>query len=93
MCPTVNNLQPVQISVLIPTRERPQQLDACIKSVLASDHKSFEVIVMDQSSEPYAGLTDPRLRVYHSRARGKSAALNAGIAHASGRLFAFTDDD
>jgi hypothetical protein len=41
--------KPVQISVLIPTRERPQQLDTCVKSVLAGGHKSFEVIVIDQS--------------------------------------------
>jgi glycosyltransferase involved in cell wall biosynthesis len=85
--------QPVQISVLIPTRERPQQLDACVKSVLASDHKSFEVIVIDQSSEPYTCIQDPRLHVHHSPPRGKSAALNAAMERASGQLFAFTDDD
>jgi glycosyltransferase involved in cell wall biosynthesis len=84
---------PVQISVLIPTRERPQQLDACIKSVLASDHKSFEVIVIDQSPEPYTRIRDPRLHVHPSPARGKSAALNAAMERASGHLFAFTDDD
>jgi glycosyltransferase involved in cell wall biosynthesis len=85
--------KPVQISVLIPTRERPQQLDACVKSVLASDHKSFEVIVIDQSPEPYALIRDPRLHVHHSPARGKSAALNVAMELASGHLFAFTDDD
>jgi glycosyltransferase involved in cell wall biosynthesis len=85
--------KPVQISVLIPTRERPQQLDACVKSVLASDHKSFEVIVIDQSPEPYALIRDPRLHIYHSAARGKSAALNVAMELASGHLFAFTDDD
>jgi glycosyltransferase involved in cell wall biosynthesis len=83
----------VQISVLIPTRERPQQLDACIKSVLANDHKSFEVIVIDQSPEPYALIRDPRLRIHHSAARGKSAALNMAMEVALGNLFAFTDDD
>lgn len=84
---------PVQISVLIPTKERPQQLEACVKSVLANDHKSFEVIVIDQSAEPYTGIRDPRLHVHHSAVRGKSAALNAAMERASGQLFAFTDDD
>ena len=83
----------VNISVLIPTKERPQQLDACIKSVLASDHESFEVIVIDQSPEPYALIRDPRLHIHHSSVRGKSAALNVAIELASGHLFAFTDDD
>lgn len=85
--------QPVQISVLLPTRERPQQLDACIRSILVSDHDAFELIVIDQSSEPYMGIQDPRLRVYHCPPRGKSAALNMAMARASGCLFAFTDDD
>ena len=85
--------KPVEISVLIATRERPEQLDACLKSVLASDHKSFEVIVIDQSPEPYALIRDPRLHVHHSPTRGKSAALNAAMKCASGHLFAFTDDD
>lgn len=85
--------KPVQISVLIATRERPQQLDACVRSVLASDHKSFEVIVIDQSPEPYTRIRDPRLHVHHSPTRGKSRALNAATERASGQLFAFTDDD
>lgn len=85
--------KPVQISVLIPTRERPQQLDACLRSVLASDHKSFEVIVIDQSPVAYSGIRDPRLHVHHSPSRGKSTALNVAMQLASGQLFAFTDDD
>jgi glycosyltransferase involved in cell wall biosynthesis len=85
--------RPPLISVLISTRERPQQLDACVKSVLANDHKSFEIIVIDQSAEPYTGVQDPRLHIHHSRTCGKSVALNAAIERASGGLFAFTDDD
>jgi glycosyltransferase involved in cell wall biosynthesis len=84
---------PVQISVLIPTRQRPQQIEACVKSVLASNHNSFEVIVIDQSPEPSFSIQDPRLRVYQGQTQGKSAALNAAMKCASGGLFAFTDDD
>src|SRR5262245_35429116 len=83
----------VQISVLIATRGRPEQLEACLNSVLASDHKSFEVIVIDQSAEPYSGIRNSRLHVFHSPTRGKCTALNTAIDRASGALFAFTDDD
>jgi hypothetical protein len=41
--------KPVQISILIPSRERPRQLDTCVKSVPAVSHKSFVVIITDQS--------------------------------------------
>ena len=85
--------KPVQISVLIPTRERPQQLDACVKSVLASDHKSFEVIVIDQSPGALRAYPGPSLAHSSQPARGKSAALNVAMELASGHLFAFTDDD
>jgi GT2 family glycosyltransferase len=85
--------KPVQVSVLIATKERPQQLDACLKSVLASNHTSFEVRVIDQSPEPSTGIRDSRLCVHQSRTRGKSAALNEAMEFASGHLFAFTDDD
>lgn len=55
--------KPVQISVMIPTK-RPQQLDAYVKGMLASDHKSFEVIVVDESPEPYALILHPRLHIH-----------------------------
>jgi glycosyltransferase involved in cell wall biosynthesis len=85
--------QSVQISVLVPTRDRPDQIDACVRSILASDHASFEVIVIDQSPAPSIDISDSRLRVVRVQSRGKSAALNEAMKQASGPLFAFTDDD
>src|SRR6185436_19207953 len=83
----------VDVSVLVPTKERPELLHACIRSILASDHPSFEVLIIDQSKEPYSGTHDPRVDVRHSQARGKSAALNEALGRAKGRFLAFTDDD
>jgi glycosyltransferase involved in cell wall biosynthesis len=82
-----------RITVIIATRSRPASLRRCVDSILLSDHDSFDVIVVDQSDEPATLADDPRLEYHHSSTRGKSAALNVGIAAATGELCAFTDDD
>ena len=61
--------------------------------MLASDHPSFEVIVADQSAVASELEPDPRLVHLHLESKGKSSALNAGIAAATAPVIAFTDDD
>jgi glycosyltransferase involved in cell wall biosynthesis len=73
--------------------DRPEMLRRCLESILANDHPGFEVICIDQSAQTFDAIQDPRLAVICSSASGKSAALNEGMSHASGRYFAFTDDD
>ena len=68
-------------------------LRRCVRSILSSDHPSFEVVVADQSPEPADLGDDPRVRHLHLGSRGKSAALNEGVAAAAAPLLAFTDDD
>ena len=57
----------------------------CLASVLACEHDSFEVIVVDQS-DPASPVPHDR-RVVHlpTDTRGKSAALNLGMAAAARR--------
>lgn len=81
------------ISVLIPSRERPGDLRRCIDSLLACDHPSFEVVVIEQGATLTDLPLDPRLRHVLSNSTGKSAALNEGIRIAQGDILAFTDDD
>ncbi len=81
------------VSVVVATRGRPEMLRRCVGSILRSDHPSFEVIIADQSPEPADLGSDARVRHLHLTSRGKSAALNEGIAAAAAPLLAFTDDD
>ena len=82
----------VAISVLLPTRDRPADLDRCVGSLVATTHERFEVVIIDQNAVP-STFDDPRVRVLRSTARGKSAALNEGAAVATGSILAFVDDD
>jgi glycosyltransferase involved in cell wall biosynthesis len=86
------------VSVVVATRERPDALDQCLGSLQASEHDSFEVIVVDQSTDEASAqvverLGDARVRYMQQPGTGASRARNAGIAAARGAIIAFTDDD
>ncbi|HEX5505872.1 MAG TPA: glycosyltransferase [Thermomicrobiales bacterium] len=89
------------MSVVIATRDRPDQLDACLRALLAVEHPAYEVVVVDNAprtdgtrallDRAYAG--EPRLRYAREDRPGLSWARNRGIREARGEVIAFTDDD
>ncbi|NNJ09814.1 glycosyltransferase family 2 protein [Chloroflexales bacterium ZM16-3] len=89
----------MQISVVIPTYQRPQTVGQTVRSIFAGDYENFEVIVVDQSKDDasrvaLAGfMADPRFRYIKTPRLGASAARNLGIAAGKGEVIAFTDDD
>jgi GT2 family glycosyltransferase len=88
-----------RISVVIGTRDRPDDVRRCVRSVLASDHPDFEVFVVDNAPttsatrDVVAAFADPRLHYVLEARPGVSRARNAGLALASGAVVAFVDDD
>jgi glycosyltransferase involved in cell wall biosynthesis len=98
MTPTGSGSGP-EVSVIVPTHDRVDLLPFAVASVLRQVDVDLELIVVDDGSvdgtAAYLGtLTDPRVVVIrHGPARGVSAARNAGIARARGRVVAFLDDD
>ena len=91
----------IECSVVIPTRDRPVQLEHCLGAVAAQTmpRRLFEVVVVDDGSrEPVAprlAAWRDRLTIRHARTAGggPSTARRAGTAIAGGRWLAFTDDD
>ncbi len=85
-----------RLSVILPTHNRPQLLREAIDSVRAQTHADWELIVVDDASEPPVphDLGDSRIRVVrHDAALGGAAAKNTGVHHALGNVLAFLDDD
>lgn len=86
-----------QVSVVIPTRDRPELVARAVATALAQEGVALEVIVVDDGSVPPASppqLGDPRVRVLrHARSLGVAAARNAGIGAARSEWVAFLDDD
>jgi len=89
-------------SIVIPTRDRPDQLERCLRSLtrLETPRAGFEVIVVDDGSDPPVAPVVERFEseldvvcVRQAESRGPAAARNSGAARARGMLLAFTDDD
>lgn len=92
---------PPFLSIIIPTRNRPLQLAACLEALAEQNYPRdrFEVIVVDDGSRsPLDAVADPfhfpiQLTLLRQTNAGPSRARNNGAARARGDLLAFTDDD
>jgi len=88
-----------EISVVIPTRARPQLLSRAIKSVLAQTMQRFEIVVVldgqDSVTEKVVGqFADPRITLLSlGGIVGGAEARNLGVLKARGRYIALLDDD
>jgi glycosyltransferase involved in cell wall biosynthesis len=93
------NVPRPDVTVVIPTRDRLSTLPATLAGVWRQCNVCFEVVLVDDGSEPdvaadYERLRSERLRVLRNATpRGPAAARNAGIAAARGHWIAFLDDD
>ncbi len=91
---------PPTASVLIPAHNEESVIVQTVTSVLASDLKNLQVIVIDDGSTDKTGALldehfgkDPRVHIIHQINRGKPAALSAGIAHADTEILVTIDAD
>jgi glucosyl-dolichyl phosphate glucuronosyltransferase len=94
----------MRISVILCTHNRSRSLGKALESLAALKmpaSEEWDVIVVDNNSaDPTRSVVeefcrrDPlHFRYLFEPRQGKSHALNAGIAHASADILAFTDDD
>jgi glycosyltransferase involved in cell wall biosynthesis len=83
------------VSIVIPTRDRPQLLARAVASALAQTTVELEVLVVDDGSvEPVRLPDDRRLRLLRQeRPRGPCAARNLAMTAARARWVTFLDDD
>jgi GT2 family glycosyltransferase len=90
------------VSVVVPTRARPQFLHNCLESLLALDYPRdrYEIIVVEDGTEEGEPVTEEfrkrspvpvhYKRIPHS---GAATSRNVGLAMATGEIVAFIDDD
>ena len=90
-----------EITVLIATRNRPESLERTIRSVLASLHPSFTIVVVDNAPDDTATQDllqarfggDNRIRWTVEPMKGLARAHNTGLRMVTSPLVAITDDD
>ena len=93
------------VSILVPARNEEKNIIRCIKSLLAQDYPSFEVLVLDdQSSDGTLAMLN-RMAVSHPGLKvlpgslppedrsGKNWACSQLVCQAQGDLLFFTDAD
>jgi teichuronic acid biosynthesis glycosyltransferase TuaG len=92
-----------EVTVILSTQGKRSTLASALRSALAQDFASYEIVIVDDSAP--AGewrnrpdlvelLSSPRVRIvpFH-QSRGCAAPKNAGLAAARGRWVCYLDDD
>lgn len=83
----------MQASVVVPTRDRPRQLRACLDALAAQDAQfEYEIVVVDDSPQPMAP-PGGAARLVATGGAGPAAARNAGVDAATGSFVCLIDDD
>lgn len=90
----------MHFSVVMPTYRRGRQICAALESVLAQSDQDYELVVVDDHSEPPTMELVPELcgrenvhYIYLESNLGVSAARNVALREARGEYVAFIDDD
>jgi glycosyltransferase involved in cell wall biosynthesis len=87
------------ISVVVPTRDRPEPLRCCLAALADQTVADrLEVVVVDDGSLAYAAVAaavaeHSNARLIRQRGRGPASARNTGVASARAGFICFTDDD
>lgn len=89
------------LSVLIVTKDRPTELQACLRSVLAQVPLPLEVVIIDQSRGPgrtriaelFQSSGVPFHYAHEPTLSGLTQARNRAAALTSGTILLFLDDD
>ncbi|HTM46324.1 MAG TPA: glycosyltransferase [Polyangiaceae bacterium] len=88
------------VTVLVPAFNEGKIIATTLRSLLASEYKNLEIVVIDDgSSDDTAQVVAamaaefPSIRLLQQKNGGKSAAANNGLAHASGDIVVAVDAD
>jgi glycosyltransferase involved in cell wall biosynthesis len=87
-----------KVSIIVPTRNRRDWLRQALRSAREQTWPDKELVVVDEASTDdtlamLASEFPETIVINHEKARGPSAARNAGVAAASGDWILFLDDD
>ena len=90
----------VNISVIVPVFNTEAYLQRCIESILSSEFKEFELLLVNDGSTDQSRSIcrryekrDRRVRLIDQKHQGVSAARNRGICESCGEWIIFVDSD
>src|SRR3990167_5720013 len=86
------------ISIVLPTKDRPDWLPRAVQSVLDQTYQNWELVILDNAAEPLPhsallGIGDPRIRYFHREVRGVAHAYQLAVELATGEIITQIGDD
>jgi len=81
------------ISVIIPTRNSGQTIDACLKSIKKQSYKNVEIIVIDNNSSDDTKKIAKAYGYVFDKGPERSAQRNYGAKKSKGNFLLFIDSD
>ena len=89
-----------KISVIVPVYNKKDYLEQCIDSILSQKYGNLELLLVDDESTDGSGeicdkyeAKDERVRVFHQKNGGPTAAVMTGLREAVGDYYTFIDSD
>lgn len=88
----------IDITVILVTRNRPLQIIDCVKSILKSSFKDYQILIADQSTnnqtvKTIKSLHSSKIEIVKMKKKGKARGLNLLVKKSESNILAFTDDD
>lgn len=90
----------ILISIVLPTYNVKDYIEACIGSLTEQTYENLEILIVDDGSTDGTGAlcdelseSDARIRVFHKENGGTHTARNMGIREARGQYIMFLDPD
>ena len=84
----------MRFSVILPTRDRPEWVVHAVQSVIGQSFTDWELIVLDNSKDPYGiEWPDDRVRYVWERCDGVADAYNRALHLAQGEIIVPLGDD
>jgi len=87
------------VSIIVPAYNESKVIGNCIESILASNYRKIELILVDDGSKDNTLAVmqryknSRRVRVYTKPNGGKASALNEGYRQSTGEILFFVDAD
>jgi glycosyltransferase involved in cell wall biosynthesis len=87
------------MTVVVCTRERPEGLDACLRSLLQQEYPNFSILVIDnapvtdRTESTVKGFASPLIQYVAEPRKGLSWARNKALEMVSDEIIAWIDDD
>lgn len=86
----------MKLSYVIPMYNAEQYIGECIESIIAQNHKDYEIIIVDDGSKDASKEIVQKyscVKYFHKINGGPSTARNMGVEKASGDYICFVDAD